>query len=729
MLTSLRALLRICGGHARVALTVCALLALQWAHVRTQGPEQRAIVRTIDGAEAARGEALVQFRDAPTAVLRRGPLAQYIDAEVSATVSPRGLHRFRSRTFDVDALVAFLRTQPDVLYAEPNYVQRVVATPNDQYFPLLWGLFNTGQVVNGALGLAGADISAAEAWDVSTGSRTVVVGVIDTGVNHGHPDLAANMWSAPAPFSVVIGGATLVCPAGSHGFNAITNACDPQDDHYHGTHVAGTIGAVGNNGVGVAGVNWTASLIGAKFIAADGYGFTDDAVETIEFLVQAKAAFAASNGANIRVLNNSWGGGPFSQALNDAIVLANANGMLFVAAAGNSGSNNDVAPFYPASYGLPNVLAVAATDSLDQLAGFSNRGATSVHLAAPGVNIASTVPGGYAYLSGTSMATPHVSGAAALVLSRCSLTTGALRQDLLATVDALGSLAGMVSTSGRLNVDRALRACALPGVPTGLVAVPGDARVTLTWTAVSGATSYRVKRSGTSGGPYTVIASGLASPTFADSSVTNGVPYFYVVTAVNAAGESGASAQVSATPNVTKPLAPASLTAKPGDAKVTLSWPASVGADSYNVKRSLVSVGPFVTTAAVTSLGFVDQNVTNGVTYYYRVTAVNEAGESALSRRVTAMPAPVPLPPTGLVATAGSSPGVVILTWNPSAWALSYKVKRAIYDGGPYSSGNKATTTSRTETVTSGRRYYYVVTAVNASGESGFSQQVSIVAP
>jgi len=297
---SFRALLRTCGGHVRVALAVCAVLALQLAHVRTQGPEQRTIVRTIDGAEAARGEALVQFRDAPTAVLRRGPLAQYIDADVSATVSPRGLHRFRSRTFDVDALVAFLRTQPDVLYAEPNYVQRVVATPDDQYFPLLWGLLNTGQLVNGTPGLAGADISAAEAWDVSTGSRSVVVGVVDTGINHGHPDLAANMWSAPAPFSVVIGGATLVCPAGSHGFNAITNACDPQDDHYHGTHVAGTIGAVGNNGVGVAGVNWIASVIGAKFIAADGYGFTDDAVEAIEFLVQAKAAFSGSNGANIR---------------------------------------------------------------------------------------------------------------------------------------------------------------------------------------------------------------------------------------------------------------------------------------------------------------------------------------------------------------------------------------------------------------------------------------------
>ena len=321
------------------------------------------------------------------------------------------------------------------------------------------------------------------------------------------------------------------------------------------------------------------------------------------------------------------------------------------------------------------MLSVAATDSRDLLAGFSNRGAATVHLAAPGVNIASTTPGAqYAYLSGTSMATPHVSGAAALVLSRCTLTTAALRTDLLSTLDVLGSLAGLVSSSGRLNADRALRACALPAAPAGVTATRGDARVTLTWNAVSGAASYRVKRATVSGGPYTTIASGISTTSYLDASgLTNGVTYYYIVTAVNAAGEGPASSQVSATPLAVKPPAPATLKATPGNARVALTWPASAGADSYNVKRSLVSGGPFVTIANVTATSYLDLNVTNGTAYYYRVTALNEAGESALSKKVGAIPAPVPLAPTGLSATAGASPGVVNLSWTGSAWATSYQ--------------------------------------------------------
>ena len=719
-------------GPTRLLLVVCVALSLQLADLRSQGGSSaRATVTTRSGAEAARGEALVQFRDRPTATLRSGPLAQYVDADESTTVGRRGLHRFRSRSFDVDALVAFLRSQPDVVYAEPNYVVRAIATPNDQYFPLLWGLYNAGQTVNGMAGLAGADISATDAWNLSTGSRNVVVGVIDTGVAHGHPDLAANMWSAPAPFSVVIGGVTINCPAGSHGFNAITNACNPQDDHYHGTHVAGTLGATGNNGIGIAGVNWITSVIGAKFLAANGQGFTDDAVESIEFLIQTKAAFAGTSGANIRVLNNSWGGTDFSQALSDEIVLARASDMLFVAAAGNTGTNNDGLPFYPANYALDNVLAVAATDNRDNLASFSNRGVATVHLAAPGVNIGSTIPGGYAYLSGTSMAAPHVSGAAALVLSRCALTTTALRQNLLDTVDALGSLVGMVSSSGRLNVDRALRACAgplAPSAPTGVVAIPGDGRVSLAWNPVAGATSYRVKRSGTSGGPYTTVAPNVAGTNYLDTGLTNNVPYFYVVTAVNDAGESPASAQVSATPNVTKPLPPANLTALPGDGKVTLTWPASAGATSYNVLRSLVSGGPFAPIVNVATTSYVDTNVSNGTTYFYVVTAANEAGASNPSKKVSATPAPVPLPPTGLTASPGASPGLVNLSWNASTWATGYKVKRATVSGGPYAT-RKVSTTSVTDTVTSGRRYYYAVTALNGTGESTDSIEVTIVGP
>jgi subtilisin family serine protease len=296
------------------------------------------------------------------------------------------------------------------------------------------------------------------------------VAVIDTGMDYTHPDLQANTWSAPTSFSLTLAGSSLTCPAGSHGFNAITFACDPMDDNQHGTHVAGTIGAAGNNALGVVGVNWTTRLMGLKFLDATGSGYISDAVNAIEFAVQAKQMLGA--GADVRVLSNSWGGGGFSQALLDEIKRAGDNGMLFVVAAGNNGYDNDRSPFYPAAYNVSSLIAVAATDNRDALASFSNYGGASVQLGAPGVNILSTVLGGqYGYLSGTSMATPHVSGAAALLLSRCALDTAGLKAALTEQVDLVPALSGVTASGGRLNVDRALRDCTAPvGISPGALA-------------------------------------------------------------------------------------------------------------------------------------------------------------------------------------------------------------------------------------------------------------------
>ena len=404
-----------------------------------------------DKLEAVPGEILVKVRSRATQKVHAqiAADAQADSDEHLAEVGGGAIRKLRVRG-DVSTALRNLSGNSWVEYAEPNYILHADTIPNDPLFGDLWGLRNTGQVIGGVAGTAGADIKADPAWTVTTGTNTVVVGVVDTGISYTHPDLAANVWSNPGG----IGG----CGAGTHGFNAINKSCDPLDDNDHGSHVSGTIGAAGNNAQGVAGVNWTTSIMGLKFLNAQGSGSTADAIAAIDFAVNAKIA-----GVNVRVLSNSWGGGGFSQALLDEINKANANDILFVAAAGNNGTNNDTTPHYPSSYNAPNVVAVAATDNTDALASFSNFGATSVHLGAPGVNVESTVRnGGFAFFSGTSMATPHVSGAAALILSQGPLGVAALKSRLLASVDTIPALSGNTTTGGRLNLCKGITGCAAP---------------------------------------------------------------------------------------------------------------------------------------------------------------------------------------------------------------------------------------------------------------------------
>jgi subtilisin family serine protease len=584
------------------------------------------------------GEVLVKFHAQPTpaelAVLRG-----QLDADQDLQVGSIGVHRFHSRSINETALLAFLRTHPAVEYAEPNFVLTATQAPNDPYFPQLWAMQNTAQ--------PGADIGAVSAWDVSTGSTSVVVGVIDTGIDYTHEDLAANVWSAPTSFSVTVGGVKITCAAGTHGFNALTMTCDPMDDNNHGTHVSGTIGAAGNNGVGVVGVNWTTSIIGAKFLNASGSGSTADAVNAIDFVIKTKQVFASSNGANVRVLSNSWGGGGFSQALLDEVNLANSNDILFVAAAGNNASNNDTTPFYPASFNAPNVVAVAATDYTDHMASFSNYGTKSVLLAAPGVGIVSTTVGNtYSNFSGTSMATPHVSGAAALVLSHCNLNTAGVKNTLLTSVDSLASLVGYTTTGGRLNVNTAIRNCAaaplvVPAAPTGLSSAAGNAQVSLAWNASGGATAYNVKRSSVSGGE-TTVAAGLTTTGYTDNGVANGTTYFYVVSAASAAGESANSSEVSATPTAPVTVAPAApgsvkATTGPGVRKISVAWAASSGAASYTVLRGTTSGGPYaVVGSALTSPSFTSSGLSSKQRYFFVVTATNAAGTSGYSGEASA---------------------------------------------------------------------------------------------
>ncbi|WP_052813804.1 S8 family serine peptidase [Shewanella sp. cp20] len=337
----------------------------------------------------------------------------------------------------VDAVLASLKNHPLVEYAEPNYIVHTTKTPNDISYANLYGM---------------QKINAEAAWDYTVGDASIIVGVIDTGFDFTHPDLQANIWRNPneiAGNGIDDDGNGYIDDI--HGISAINDNGNPSDTDRHGTHVSGTIGAEGNNALGVAGVNWRTSMVGCSFLGASG-GQLVDGIQCIDYMIGLKNA-----GNNIRVLNNSWGGGGFAQSLKDAIAAANNADMLFVAAAGNDASDIDAGGFYPAGYDVPNVVAVASTDSNDNLSGFSNFGDEKVHLAAPGSFVLSTVPGGYDSFSGTSMASPHVAGAAALMLSgNPDLTTAQLKNILMNTGDSLPVLQDKTISGKRLNVFNAL---------------------------------------------------------------------------------------------------------------------------------------------------------------------------------------------------------------------------------------------------------------------------------
>ncbi|MHC4499246.1 MAG: S8 family serine peptidase, partial [Planctomycetota bacterium] len=366
-----------------------------------------------------------------------------------------------------------------ILYAEPDYEVEIFSTiPDDTRFDELWGMHNTGQ--DG--GTPDADIDAPEAWDIGTGSRDIIVAVIDTGVDYTHPDLAANMWVNEAELN----GAPGVDDDGNgyvddiYGYDFYNYDGDPMDDSspiYHGTHCSGTIGALGNNGEGVAGVCWKVKIMALKFLSSGGSGWTSDAIKCVDYSVLM--------GANLS--SNSWGGGGYSQGLKDAIDAAGAVGMLFVAAAGNDSSNTDNSPHYPSGYDSDSLISVMSTNRNDNKSGFSNYGLISVDLGAPGSEILSCKGGGgYRYLDGTSMATPHVAGACALVWSMNPVLSRAEVKDIiLQTVDP--TLPGLCVSEGRLNIYNAILETKAPWIeiePEAGTIGPGDSNdVNVTFSA------------------------------------------------------------------------------------------------------------------------------------------------------------------------------------------------------------------------------------------------------
>lgn len=368
---------------------------------------------------------------------------------------------------DPESIAAQYLSMNDLVeYAQPNYQIRLGRTefhevadtesereqfagaPNDPHFGDQWALLNSGQ--NG--GKAKADIDATKAWQKTQGSEEIVVAVLDTGVDYTHSDLVSNVWMRPDSVPQYVDN-ELGSVNDRYGFNADDNASDPMDDNGHGTHCAGVIGAEGNNEVGIAGINWNVQIMPLKFLGRGGFGSTKNAIEAINYAVDRK-----QHGVNVRVISASWGSTQSSKALEDAIRAAGEQGILFVAAAGNANTDNDKRPHFPSNYNLPNVISVAALDNNDLLASFSNFGAKTVHVAAPGKDIVSTwLNDSYREASGTSMATPHIAGVAALILANePDLTVEQLRNRIFKSIDKIDGLAGRLSNAGRINAAKAL---------------------------------------------------------------------------------------------------------------------------------------------------------------------------------------------------------------------------------------------------------------------------------
>ncbi|MBK8304467.1 MAG: S8 family serine peptidase [Chloracidobacterium sp.] len=328
------------------------------------------------------------------------------------------------------------------------YRETTAEMPNDPLFGDQWALNNLGQ--DG--GTKRADIDALEAWSKTKGSDEVVVAVLDSGVDFTHVDLKGNMWTRPANVPAYADD-ELGTFNDMNGYNGTDKIADPMDDNGHGTHCAGIIGAEGDNGEGITGINQKVKIMPLKFLGRGGMGTTEDAIEAINYAIDRK-----KNGVNIRIISASWGSTSKSKALEDTIRAAGDAGILFIAAAGNDGSNNDSRPHYPSNYDLPNVISVAALDRNDRLAGFSNFGVKTVHIAAPGKDILSTwLNGAYREASGTSMATPYVSGVAALIIAaEPKISMEKLRERLLSTADKIDTLDGKVATGGRICAANAI---------------------------------------------------------------------------------------------------------------------------------------------------------------------------------------------------------------------------------------------------------------------------------
>ncbi|NPV82338.1 MAG: S8 family serine peptidase [Candidatus Aminicenantes bacterium] len=523
--------------------------------------------------------------------------------------------------------IEILKNNPNIEYAEPNYILKALdVIPNDPYFPLQWPLRR---------------IDTTLAWNLFTGTSNVVVAVIDTGIDYNHHDLKLNIWinTKEIPNNKVDDDKNGYSDD-YYGWNFYHKNNNPIDDSWngHGTHVAGIIGAKGNNNLGISGIVWNIKLMALKIMDSMGYTTNDRVVKAIDY--------AYMNGAKIS--NNSYGGLPYSQAVHDAINRSNGHGHLFIAAAGNDSADNDSNPVYPASYNSPNIISVLATDYTDNLASYSNFGANTVHIGAPGGtasseyperDIFSTFPGNqYVYNFGTSMAAPHVTGTAALLFGKCYpyVSHTQVRRRILEKVDYLSSLNGKCVTGGRANAYKALYDQEAPNSPSNLSGIPtGWTTINLSWTDNStDEMGFKIERKLSSLPDYIFIKAVDANQTSSfDATAQGGMVNFYRVKSWNMAGDSEPSQEIGVLIPATAPAAPSGLNAQWdwGRMAVSLRWD-----DMSNNELEFIIERRAEWETQWTILDSVPQNhnlyydsTVSGDTYYsYRIKASNPAGHS-----------------------------------------------------------------------------------------------------
>lgn len=723
-----------------------SVIAPQWFQ-QAKVPAMTAAVSNLP-----RSQWIVELKEAHTNTLKTvDDAAKYFKTPAARLDVIRGLGEkgvFLVRGFgNPNAVKNAIQRLPGVQSVTQNTMIQAKTLSADPRFQELWGLDNQGQVINGVAGVPDADIDFPEAVARATIQTQIVVGVVDTGIDYNHPDLKDSMWVNPGE----IAGNNRDDDGNGfvddvYGYDFINNDSDPMDDFgiedtYHGTHVAGTIAATMNNTLGVAGIaSGAAKLMALKIFNKDGYTSTLSIVTAMNY-----SAMMRDRGTDIRVLNNSWGGGSYDPLEAGAIKNVSDAGIMFVAAAGNDFNDNDENPFYPANFGFSGIVSVAASDNRDQLADFSNYGATTVHLAAPGVGILSTQQGArYQYMSGTSMAAPHVSGALALAwAAHPEVSMTELRDKLFQSVDQVASLAGKVSTGGRLNVNNLLMALddgseqPVPAAPGNLrTAGVGDSWVNLLWNDNSDneqGFEIEVSLDGGSNWEFVdIVGPGSASITI--SELEPGTSYQFRVLAFNDIGYSDPSNVVTVltTSPMVIPSAPSNV--RPDNVwsrKVDLAW--NDNSDNETGFRIMVSADGGASwseagTAGPDATRFRAEGLDPERSYTFGVQAIGGGGASALVRSrafVTAPPAPTGLRPENTWART------IDLAWNDvSRTETGFRVYVSTTGGASWTMLGTAAANSQRFRVTDlspSTSYQFAVRAAGAEGLSEYSNIATIV--